>query len=48
MPKILGRLLCLLGFHDFRVDEVKYGFGPGGNVEKDHCKRCALIVTRSG
>ncbi len=48
MPKILGRLLCLLGIHDFRVHEVMYGFGPGGNVEKVLCKRCGLIVTRSG
>ena len=48
MLNIVGRLLCLLGFHDFRVLEVTFGFGAGGNVEKIQCKRCGLIITRHG
>ena len=46
--KIIGRLPCLLGFHDFRVLEVTFGFGAGGNVERIQCKRCGLITTRHG
>ncbi len=46
--KIVGRLPCLLGFHEFRVLEVTFGFGAGGNVEKVQCKRCGLITTRHG
>ncbi len=48
MPKILGRLLCLLGIHDFRIAEATLGFGPGGSVQKVQCKRCGLATTRHG
>jgi hypothetical protein len=34
LPDWLGRLLCLLGFHDFRLVESIGGFGVGGQVEK--------------
>ena len=43
---LLGRLLCLLGFHDFEILEVSAGFGAGGSVAKVKCKRCGLITTR--
>jgi hypothetical protein len=46
MPKILGRLLCLLGIHDFRVIDATLGFGAGGGVAKVQCGRCGLITTR--
>ncbi len=46
MPKILGRLLCLLGVHDFQILEVTYGFGPAGNVQRVQCRRCGLTITR--
>jgi hypothetical protein len=48
LPKILGRLLCLLSIHDFRVTEATFGFGPGGSVEKVQCKRCGLVTARHG
>ena len=42
----LGRLLCLLGIHDFRILEVKFGFGVGNRIEKLECRRCGLASTR--
>ena len=45
-PTLLGRLLCLLGFHDFEILEVSAGFGPGGGVAKVKCKRCNAVTTR--
>ncbi len=47
VPKILGRLLCLVGFHDFRVIERRGSFGSGG-VEKVECQRCGLTMMRQG
>ena len=47
VPKILGRLLCLLGIHDFRILEVTYGFTIGSNVQRLQCKRCGRITTRN-
>jgi len=46
IPGIIERLLCWLGFHDFQVIETTFGFGEGGNVEKDQCRRCGLLRTR--
>ena len=43
---ILGRLLCLLGLHKFRVVDVTLGFGPSGGVAKFECKRCHHSTTR--
>ena len=48
LPKILGRFLCLLGIHDFRIVEVTYGFAPGSNVQRLQCKRCGQTATRTG
>ena len=45
MLKLLGRFLCWLGFHDYRVVNVTYQFGTGG-VEKDECRRCGTTRTR--
>jgi hypothetical protein len=47
LKKTVGRLLCLLGFHRFRVVEKAASFGSGG-VEKIECQRCALTITRPG
>ena len=44
----LARLLCRFGFHDYRVVDVSFGFGPGGSVEKVECRRCGHRTTRSG
>ncbi len=43
---ILGRFLCWLGFHDFRVIDRTFEFGAGGSVEKVECRRCGVIMTR--
>jgi hypothetical protein len=39
VPGWLGRLLCWLGVHDYRLVEVTIGFGPGGRVETVECRR---------
>ena len=46
LHKILGQLLCLLGFHDYRVISGTFGFGGAGNVEKVECRRCGYVTTR--
>lgn len=46
LPSLLGRLLCWLGFHDFRVVDKIFGFGAGGGVEKVECRRCGVTITR--
>jgi hypothetical protein len=46
MMNIFPRLLCLLGFHDFRIVEAAMGFGPSGAVEKVECRRCGHFTTR--
>ncbi len=48
MPEILGRLLCLLGFHDFRIIDATFSFGTGGQVAKVECRRCGYVTTRMG
>lgn len=45
LPPLLGRFLCWLGFHDFRIVSKTFGFGTEG-VEKDECRRCGVTVTR--
>lgn len=44
----LGRFLCLLGFHDYRVVSRTFGFGAGGDVEKVECRRCGHVTARQG
>ena len=46
LPRPLGRLFCILGFHDFRVLEVRFGFGQGNRIEKVECRRCGWVSTR--
>jgi hypothetical protein len=46
MMNVFRRLLCLLGFHDFRVVEATMGFGSSGAVEKVECRRCGHLTTR--
>ena len=46
LQKVLGQLLCLLGFHDYHVISGTFGFGSAGNVEKMECRRCGYVVTR--
>ena len=47
-PAWLGRLLCWLGVHDYRLVESTLGFGVGGRVEKVECRRCGYMTTRQG
>jgi hypothetical protein len=42
----LDRIKCWLGIHDFKVLEITFGFGEGGDVEKVECNRCSLIIAR--
>lgn len=46
VPSFIGRLLCRLGFHSFRVIEATLGFGDAGSVEKAECRRCGVIMSR--
>ena len=46
LSQILGRLLCWLGCHDFRVINVRLGFGAGGNIERVECWRWGRLFTR--
>ena len=44
---ILGRLLCLLGVHDFKVIDATIGFGSAGETSTVKCQRCGRVDTRS-
>ena len=44
---LIGRLLCLLGLHKYRLLEVTVAFGPAGVVEKVECERCGMTATRA-
>jgi hypothetical protein len=46
LPPLLARLLCWLGFHDFRVISKTFEFGAGGGIEKIECRRCGRLTTR--
>jgi hypothetical protein len=48
LPHWLGRFLCLIRIHDFRVVDVTFGFGAAGNVERVECRRCGVTATRRG
>ncbi len=43
---VFGQLLCWVGFHDYRVLEIRFQFGAGSGIEKVECQRCSVIVTR--
>jgi hypothetical protein len=46
MPnRLLGKILCWLGFHDFRIISESFSFG-GGGIETVECQRCGLRKTR--
>ena len=44
--RLLGRLLCWLGVHDFHVVSKSFEFRTDEGVEKVECSRCGLRVTR--
>ncbi len=44
---LIGRLLCSLGLHKYRLLEVIGAFGPAGGVEKVECERCRVTATRA-
>ena len=46
MPKFIGHLLCLLGFHDFKVIDKEFDFNLEGGVEVVQCRRCQLMFRR--
>ena len=47
IPASVGRLLCMIGVHDYRVVEVKSSFGCGA-VEIRQCRRCNARNLRPG
>lgn len=47
LPAFIGRILCRLGIHNFRVVDVNYSFGSG-SVQKVECRRCGAVTTRKG
>lgn len=47
-PQIFGRFLCWLGFHDYRVINVTFGFSAGDSVQKVECRRCKIKTARHG
>ena len=46
MVSWLGRLLCIVGLHDFRVIEVHLTFRAAGKDEKLQCQRCGATKTQ--
>jgi len=44
----IGRFLCFVGIHDFRLVEVEESFGMGGQVKKIECRRCGYFTTQQG
>ncbi len=44
---VLGRLLCWLGLHDYRVVDRTFEFGLGGDTEKLQCRRCGRTIIRN-
>ena len=47
IPPTLGRLLCAITLHDYRVVEVSSSFGSG-TVETRQCRRCNIRHLRQG
>ena len=45
--KPIEKLKCRIGLHQFRVIEIKFGFGSAGKVEVAECERCKKVITRS-
>lgn len=46
LAKIIGSLLCLLGFHDFKIIDATLGFGSAGGTSTVQCRRCGQVITR--
>ncbi|MDE0310122.1 MAG: hypothetical protein OXI60_09870 [Acidiferrobacterales bacterium] len=46
IPNQVGRILCKLGLHKYRVVEIKFGFGTSGKVEIVECERCGYTTSR--
>ncbi len=45
-PNLLGKVLCWLGIHDFRVINKSFEFRTDEGVELVECRRCGLRLTR--
>ena len=41
-----SRLLCVLGFHNFRVVGTEFAFSAGARTEKIECRRCGIMFVR--
>ena len=47
LAAVVGRLLCFLGFHDFKIINAPLGFGSAGGTSTVECKRCGRVFTRA-
>ena len=45
--EFLNQVLWRPGFHDYQVGDATFGFSDGTNVERDQCRHCGKICTRS-
>ncbi len=45
---LLGRFLCWLGLHRFRVIQKSFEFSTDEGVETVECQRCGMRVIRKG
>ena len=41
----LGLLLCWLGIHQYKIIDVKYGFGASDSIRALECKICGIKKT---
>ena len=48
MELSLGKLLCWLGIHRYKIIDVSFGFGRGGSVKTVQCKICGIKITKKG
>ncbi len=46
MRALIGRLLCLIGIHDYQVIDTTFGFGPNSSVSRVECRRCGRMNIR--
>jgi len=45
-PVPIGKVLCWLGLHDYRVINKSFEFRTDEGVELAECRRCGARVTR--
>ena len=41
-------LLCYLGFHQYEIVDMKFGFGDSGKIMTLKCNNCGVIEIKKG